>query len=142
MALAKVAQQHSYIRPELVSDASIEIKGGRHPLLELYTDQFTRNDTFCSKSHGLLKFITGANASGKSVYLKQVRNITLLLEYIITYFYSNFHFPEVECLLVISIINRRNGSKASHYIVSDFRTITKDMSVQSFTRAFIVVQFL
>ena len=44
----------------------------RHPLQELCVNTFVPNDTVSDSSHGTMKILTGANASGKSVYLTQV----------------------------------------------------------------------
>ena len=44
----------------------------RHPLQELCVSPFVPNDTCCDLAHGKMKILTGPNASGKSVYLKQV----------------------------------------------------------------------
>ena len=47
----------------------------RHPLQELCVSSFVPNDTFSDPQNGYVKILTGPNASGKSVYLKQVQNI-------------------------------------------------------------------
>ena len=49
------------------------ITGGRHPLQELCVETFVANDTaLCAEREGALQLVTGPNASGKSIYLKQV----------------------------------------------------------------------
>ncbi|XP_046389067.1 mutS protein homolog 5-like isoform X2 [Ischnura elegans] len=81
IALATVARENGYVRPTLKDDERvIEIHGGRHLLQELCMDSFVPNDTFSSEKNdwGLMKVLTGPNASGKSVYMKQVALITFL----------------------------------------------------------------
>ena len=56
----------------------------RHPLQELCVSPFVPNDSCFDLEHGRMKILTGANASGKSVYLKQVR-ITGFLRYVWNY---------------------------------------------------------
>ena len=50
----------------------------RHPLQELCVSPFVPNDTFCDVQNGRMKILTGPNASGKSVYLKQVFSCTIV----------------------------------------------------------------
>ena len=50
----------------------------RHPLQELCVSPFVPNDTFCDLQNGRMKILTGPNASGKSVYLKQVCSCTIV----------------------------------------------------------------
>ena len=77
--MSKTAQMYSLNRPEIVIDPSIlQIEDGRHLLVELYSNrQCITND--CNLIEDQTKIIiTGANSSGKSVYLKQVGIITFL----------------------------------------------------------------
>ena len=53
-------------------DSEIQIRGGRHPLQELCCSPFVPNDTDSGGSDGKIKILTGPNACGKSVYIKQV----------------------------------------------------------------------
>ncbi|CAM9138091.1 unnamed protein product, partial [Laminaria digitata] len=72
MSLASVASDFGFVRPVVVEDNVIMIKNGRHPLQqELTVDHFIPNDTYIADG-GRVAVITGANCSGKSVYLKQV----------------------------------------------------------------------
>ncbi|XP_064626771.1 mutS protein homolog 5-like [Lineus longissimus] len=78
LSLATCAKEFNYVRPEFTQDDSLEIKGGRHPLQELCCSPFVPNDTMSGVDHGKMKVLTGPNASGKSVYLKQVALIVYL----------------------------------------------------------------
>lgn len=78
MSFAEAAILYDYHRPELTDDSVIEIEKGRHPLYELSVPSFVENDTHLrgsaykeAKSPSMI-LLTGANFSGKSVYLKQV----------------------------------------------------------------------
>jgi len=64
--------------PQLVSEKVISVTNGRHLLQEMCTNQFVANDTYFSFDDGLVKLITGPNACGKSIYLKQVALIVYM----------------------------------------------------------------
>lgn len=72
ISLASVAHENSYVRPFLTNEKILEIKSGRHPLQEICVSDFVPNDTYASIDYGLMKILTGPNACGKSIYLKQV----------------------------------------------------------------------
>jgi len=81
LSLAEIASENNYCRPELLIDESLEIKGGRHPVVEhtLQTGSFISNDTRIDKDN-LIHIITGPNMSGKSTYLRQIALIVLLAQ--------------------------------------------------------------
>jgi DNA mismatch repair protein MutS len=81
-SLAEVVARHSYVRPMLTNEDIIDIKGGRHPIVEqnIGSDNFVPNDTYlCNKDNQLI-ILTGPNMSGKSTYLRQVALIILLAQ--------------------------------------------------------------
>ena len=81
-SLAEVAVRHGYTRPTLTNDDVIDIKGGRHPIVEqsIGSDNFVPNDAYlCNKDNQLI-ILTGPNMSGKSTYLRQVALIILLAQ--------------------------------------------------------------
>lgn len=69
--MAKVAKEKDYVRPKLNAENEHKIDMGRHPLLEDYSNNFVANDYHSGGSGARIKVITGPNASGKSIYLKQ-----------------------------------------------------------------------
>jgi DNA mismatch repair protein MutS len=79
--LAEVAARKGYVRPELVTDEILEIRDGRHPVVEEYLigRQFVPNDTIFEQGEKI-RIITGPNMSGKSTYLRQVALIVLLAQ--------------------------------------------------------------
>ncbi len=81
-SLAEVAVRHGYVKPTLTNEDVIDIKGGRHPIVEqsIGSDNFVPNDTYlCNKDNQLI-ILTGPNMSGKSTYLRQVALIILLAQ--------------------------------------------------------------
>ena len=81
LSLAEIASENNYCRPEILTDESLEIKGGRHPVVEhtLLTKSFISNDTKIDEGN-LIHIITGPNMSGKSTYLRQIALIVLLAQ--------------------------------------------------------------
>jgi DNA mismatch repair protein MutS len=81
-SLAEVAVCHSYVRPTLTTGNTVDIKGGRHPVVErtLAEGSFVPNDSFLSNDDAQLIILTGPNMSGKSTYLRQVALIVLLAQ--------------------------------------------------------------
>lgn len=81
-SLAEVAARHSYIRPTLTDEDVIDVKGGRHPVVEqaIGRDSFVPNDTYLCNRHNQLIILTGPNMSGKSTYLRQVALIVLMAQ--------------------------------------------------------------
>jgi DNA mismatch repair protein MutS len=81
-ALAEVAARYSYVRPELNDGNVIDIKQGRHPVVERsFTDgSFVPNDIYLANDDAQLIVLTGPNMSGKSTYLRQVALIVLLAQ--------------------------------------------------------------
>ncbi|MGD9115724.1 MAG: DNA mismatch repair protein MutS [Dehalococcoidia bacterium] len=81
-ALAEVAVRHGYVRPVLTEENTIDIGGGRHPVVErtLPEGSFVPNDTILSNDDAQLIILTGPNMSGKSTYLRQVALIVLLAQ--------------------------------------------------------------
>ena len=81
-SFAEIAQVNNYTRPELNIDDVIEIRDGRHPLVEriLTGGLFVPNDTNLSPNRCALMIITGPNMAGKSTYMRQVALITLMTQ--------------------------------------------------------------
>jgi DNA mismatch repair protein MutS len=81
-ALADVAVRYSYTRPTLDDGKVIDIKQGRHPVVErnLAAGTFVPNDIYLSNDDAQLIVLTGPNMSGKSTYLRQVALIVLLAQ--------------------------------------------------------------
>jgi DNA mismatch repair protein MutS len=79
--LAEVAARKGYIRPEFVPDDILDIRDGRHPVVEehLIGKQFVPNDTNFELGEKI-RIITGPNMSGKSTYLRQVALIALMAQ--------------------------------------------------------------
>ncbi len=82
-ALAEVAFQYRYVRPEVDDSTRISIKNGRHPVVErlLPPDEpFIENDTELDNHQTQIMILTGPNMAGKSTYLRQVGLICLMAQ--------------------------------------------------------------
>ncbi len=80
--LAYIALENNYVKPNLNDEGFIEIKDGRHPVVEnvIEKGEFVSNDTFINKDDEQLLIITGPNMAGKSTYMRQVAIITLMCQ--------------------------------------------------------------
>ncbi len=81
-SFATVAEDMNYVKPEVDNDGIIDIKDGRHPVIEKMSQagEFVPNDTYLDKSDNRLAIITGPNMAGKSTYMRQVALITLMAQ--------------------------------------------------------------
>ena len=81
-SFAQVAEDMNYCMPEVKQNGIIDIKDGRHPVIEkmLPTGSFVENDTYLDKDENRLAIITGPNMAGKSTYMRQVALITLMAQ--------------------------------------------------------------
>ena len=81
-SFAKVAEDMNYCMPEVNSKGTIDIKNGRHPVIEkiLGEGSFVENNTYLDKEENRLAIITGPNMAGKSTYMRQVALITLMAQ--------------------------------------------------------------
>lgn len=82
VALAETAALKGYSKPELNQEVGLEIRGGRHPVVEqnlATSDRFIPNDAQF-ESGEMVRIITGPNMSGKSTYLRQVALIVLMAQ--------------------------------------------------------------
>ncbi len=82
IAFATVAEDMNYVKPSVDDSGILDIKGGRHPVIEKMIDigSFVDNDTYLDKSEDRLAIITGPNMAGKSTYMRQVALITLMAQ--------------------------------------------------------------
>jgi len=81
-SFATVAENNNYIYPEVDNSGRIEIKDGRHPVVEAMMDSgmFVENDVTLDKVENRVAIITGPNMAGKSTYMRQVALITLMAQ--------------------------------------------------------------
>ena len=81
-SFAQVAEDLNYCKPEVDRSGIIDIKEGRHPVIEkmLPAGSFVANDTYMDKESNRLSIITGPNMAGKSTYMRQVALITLMAQ--------------------------------------------------------------
>lgn len=81
-SLSLVAEQNHYVRPTLNDKGIIDIKDGRHPVVEkmIDHDMFVANDTYLNNSNHCIAVITGPNMAGKSTYMRQSALIVLMAQ--------------------------------------------------------------
>ena len=82
VSLAVVADQNNYCRPKMNENGVIDIKDGRHPVVEkmMNNDMFIANDTYLDNGNNRISIITGPNMAGKSTYMRQTAIIVLLAQ--------------------------------------------------------------
>lgn len=81
-SFAEVALRNQYVKPDIAIDGAIDIKAGRHPVVELMlTDEmFVPNDVYIDTKSSRMSIITGPNMSGKSTYMRQTALIVLMAQ--------------------------------------------------------------
>lgn len=81
-SFATVAQKNQYVRPKINEKGIINIKNGRHPVVEKMTKNgmFVANDVYLDNGANRIAIITGPNMAGKSTYMRQVALITLMAQ--------------------------------------------------------------
>ena len=81
-SLALISEQNHYCRPSLNQNGRIDIKNGRHPVVEkmINNDMFIANDTYLDNQKNRISVITGPNMAGKSTYMRQTALIVLMAQ--------------------------------------------------------------
>ena len=79
-SLAEVASLNGYVKPCINIDGKLDIKNGRHPVVEniVSRENFIPNDTYLNNGENIINIITGPNMSGKSTYMRQTAIISLM----------------------------------------------------------------
>jgi len=83
LSFARVAEKHQYVRPEINAGYRLEIKEGRHPVIERFLQEGERyipNDVYLDQDKQQIIILTGPNMSGKSALLRQTALITLMAQ--------------------------------------------------------------
>ena len=81
-SLSLVAERENYVRPSINGKGLIDIRGGRHPVVEkmISNDMFIANDTYLDNNKNRISIITGPNMAGKSTYMRQTALIVLMAQ--------------------------------------------------------------
>ena len=81
-SLSTVAEKNNYTKPAINEKGVLEVKNGRHPVVELMTqnNMFVSNDVYLDNGNNRISIITGPNMAGKSTYMRQVALITLMAQ--------------------------------------------------------------
>ena len=82
VSLAVVAGQNNYCKPQINTEGIIDIRNGRHPVVEkmINNDMFIENDTYLDNKNNRISIITGPNMAGKSTYMRQTALIVLMAQ--------------------------------------------------------------
>ncbi len=82
VSLSSVATRNNYVKPSINERGVIQIRGGRHPVVEkmLRNDMFVANDTYLDNGKKRISIITGPNMAGKSTYMRQTALIVLMAQ--------------------------------------------------------------
>lgn len=83
LSLAKAAEEHRYVRPVVADDCVLQIKAGRHPVIETQLpmgEEYVPNDIELDAEQQQIMIITGPNMAGKSALLRQTALITLMAQ--------------------------------------------------------------
>ncbi len=78
VSFAKTAMEHNYSKPALVDEKVIQIRNGRHPVIETFESRFIPNDIYLHENEMMV--ITGPNMAGKSTIMRQTALIVLLAQ--------------------------------------------------------------
>ena len=105
-SLAVVAEDNNYVYPEVNDGDIIDIKSGRHPVIEkmINDGSFVENDTYLDCDKSRVEIITGPNMAGKSTYMRQVAIITLMAQI------GSFVPAEKACIGIVDKIFTRVGA--------------------------------
>lgn len=81
-SLSSVATRNNYVKPQVNEKGLIDIKNGRHPVVEkmMRDDLFVSNDTYLDNGKNRVSIITGPNMAGKSTYMRQTALIVLMAQ--------------------------------------------------------------
>lgn len=116
ISLAQVASQDDYSKPVFVDNDVLEIKQGRHPMVEvLRSDPFVPNDIYLGEGQSNTKIITGPNMGGKSSAVRMVALIALMAQV-----GSYVPAASVKMGLLDAILTRMGGKRLRHLCRSTF----------------------
>lgn len=76
---AHISYQNDYVKPKIAIDGVMDIRNGRHPIVERNVEKFISNDTFISKDKNFI-ILTGPNMAGKSTYMRQIAIISIMMQ--------------------------------------------------------------
>ena len=131
-SFAQVAEDMNYVKPIVNNEDKIDIKEGRHPVIEkiLPTGSFVQNDTYLDNINDTLAIITGPNMAGKSTYMRQVALITLMAQ-------CGSFVPATSALIgVVDKIFTRVGASDDLAMRTKYIYVRNDGSCRNFKRIY------
>lgn len=76
---AHISYENDYVKPSISEHSTLNIKGGRHPIVEQNVDKFIKNDSYIADDKNFI-ILTGPNMAGKSTYMRQVALISIMMQ--------------------------------------------------------------
>ena len=134
-SFASVAHRYSYVRPSIQEGQVLEIKDGRHPMVEANQafELFVPNDTYLDQEKEMIDLITGPNMAGKSTYMRQVALICILAHIGSFVPASQAKIPPMDRIFTrIGASDNLSGGESTFMVeMKEVATITKEATSQS-----------
>ncbi len=134
-SFASLAHSYSYVRPLIQEDQVLEIKEGRHPMVEANQafELFVPNDTYLNQDDEMIALITGPNMAGKSTYMRQVALICILAHIGSFVPASQAKIPPIDRIFTrIGASDNLSGGESTFMVeMKEVATITKEATSQS-----------
>ncbi|EGS31589.1 MutS domain V protein [Peptoniphilus sp. oral taxon 375 str. F0436] len=134
-SFASVAHSYSYVRPSIQEGQVLEIKDGRHPMVEANQafELFVPNDTYLDQKEEMIDLITGPNMAGKSTYMRQVALICILAHIGSFVPASQAKIPPMDRIFTrIGASDNLSGGESTFMVeMKEVATITKEATSQS-----------
>ena len=134
-SFASLAHSYGYVRPLIQEDQVLEIKEGRHPMVEANQafELFVPNDTYLNQDDEMIALITGPNMAGKSTYMRQVALICILAHIGSFVPASQAKIPPIDRIFTrIGASDNLSGGESTFMVeMKEVATITKEATNQS-----------
>ncbi|RLV89538.1 MutS protein 5 [Spathaspora sp. JA1] len=138
-SLAEISHSNNYVCPTITETDALEIIQGRHPLVETCSEMFVANDTVLSNQERIL-VVTGANLSGKSVYLSQIGLIVVLAQ-IGCYIPAQSAIIGIFDKILTRIMSRESLEKQQSTFAIDLHQLSRCVSLSTDRSLLIIDEF-
>lgn len=138
MSLASVSMLNDYVKPEIVESTVIEIKAGRHPLYEHLVTSYIPNNTNIEENQ--VSIITGANASGKSLYLSQI-GLIVYMAHLGCYIPAEYAKIGVTDKILTRIATMESLEKCESTFLIDLQKMSKNLHIATQKSLLLIDEF-